>query len=97
MYRKNSLDHSMRDAPWWCNSKTPKELSFRSVVFSREETAVSLPAANRFLADESGFGMTKGWFCYLNYPIGTTIDRFCHSRPTSVFAPHKLQWFSSRS
>jgi Domain of unknown function (DUF305) len=36
----------------------PKELSFRSAALSREESAASLPAASRFLADEPGFGMT---------------------------------------
>jgi hypothetical protein len=36
----------------------PKELSFRSAASSREESAVSLPAASRFLADKPGFGMT---------------------------------------
>jgi hypothetical protein len=35
------------------------QLSFRSATLSREECAVSLPAANRFLADRTGFGMTR--------------------------------------
>jgi hypothetical protein len=39
----------------------PKELSFRSAALSREESAVSLPVANRFLADKTGFGMTRIW------------------------------------
>jgi hypothetical protein len=38
---------------------TLKGLSFRSAEFSREESAVSLPAVSRFLADKSGFGMTR--------------------------------------
>jgi hypothetical protein len=38
----------------------PKGLSFRSAVLSREESAASLPAVSRFLADNAGFGMTKG-------------------------------------
>jgi hypothetical protein len=29
-------------------------------LFSREESAVSLPAASRFLADKPGVGMTSG-------------------------------------
>jgi hypothetical protein len=29
------------------------------VAFSREESAVALPAESRFLADKPGFGMTK--------------------------------------
>jgi hypothetical protein len=33
-------------------------LSFRSAPLSREESAFSLPAENRFLADKPGFGMT---------------------------------------
>jgi hypothetical protein len=37
-------------------------LSFRSAGLSREESAVSLPAASRFLADEAGFGMTRRVF-----------------------------------
>jgi hypothetical protein len=37
----------------------PKGLSFRSAVSSREESAVSLPAASRFLAGEPGLGMTR--------------------------------------
>jgi len=39
--------------------KNPKVLSFRSAALSREESAASLPAANRFLADKAGFGMTR--------------------------------------
>jgi hypothetical protein len=35
-----------------------KELSFRSAALPREESAVSLLAASRFLADTPGFGMT---------------------------------------
>jgi hypothetical protein len=35
-------------------------LSFRSAVLSREESAVFLLAASRFLADKPGFGMTRG-------------------------------------
>ncbi len=37
-----------------------KGLSFRSAVWSREESAVLLLAASRFLADKPGFGMTRG-------------------------------------
>jgi hypothetical protein len=35
-------------------------LSFRSAVLSREESAVLLLAASKFLADKPGFGMTTG-------------------------------------
>jgi hypothetical protein len=41
-------------------SEDSSGLSFRSAALSREESAGSLPAANRFLADKAGFGMTKG-------------------------------------
>jgi hypothetical protein len=34
-------------------------LSFRSAELSREESAASLPAGSRFLADTAGFGMTR--------------------------------------
>jgi hypothetical protein len=34
-------------------------MSFRSAALSREESAVSLLAASRFLADKAGFGMTR--------------------------------------
>jgi len=37
-------------------------LSFRSAGLSREESAVSLLAASRFLADKAGFGMTRKVF-----------------------------------
>ena len=62
MYRKIALDHNARDSSGGAILKVPKELSFRSAAFSREESAVSLPAANRFLADKSGFGMTRVGF-----------------------------------
>jgi hypothetical protein len=39
--------------------KIPQKLSFRSAALSREESAVSLPATSRFLADKPGFGMTR--------------------------------------
>src|SRR4029077_13456561 len=44
----------------WRNLEIPKELSFRSAALSREESAASLPAASRFLADRASFGMTRG-------------------------------------
>jgi hypothetical protein len=37
-------------------------LSFRSAGWWREESAVSLLAASRFLADKAGFGMTRTVF-----------------------------------
>jgi hypothetical protein len=43
--------------------KSPKDLSFRSAGLSREESAVSLPATTRFLADKTGFRMTRKYFC----------------------------------
>jgi hypothetical protein len=39
-----------------------QELSFRSAALSREESAVCLPAASRFLAGRTGCGMTRGSF-----------------------------------
>jgi hypothetical protein len=39
--------------------ENPKGLSFRSAALWREESAVSPPAASRFLADKAGFGMTR--------------------------------------
>ena len=39
--------------------ENPRGLSFRSAALSREESAVPLLAASRFLADKSGFGMTR--------------------------------------
>jgi hypothetical protein len=35
-------------------------VSFQSAALSREESAFSLLAASRFLADTPGFGMTRG-------------------------------------
>ena len=42
-----------------CSLKILIGLSFRSAALSREESAVSLLAASRFLADKAGFGMTR--------------------------------------
>jgi hypothetical protein len=39
--------------------KIPKGLSFRSAGLSREESAVSLLAGSRFLADEAGLRNDK--------------------------------------
>ena len=39
--------------------KPRHSLSFRSAALSREESATSLLAASRFLADGAGFGMTR--------------------------------------
>jgi hypothetical protein len=40
-----------------------RRLFISSAGLLREEAVVSLPAASRFLADKSGFGMTKSSFC----------------------------------
>jgi hypothetical protein len=59
---KGTLRYSMSlSAAGFCNSA---DSNSRIIVipkrgFSREESAVSLPAASRFLADEPGFEMTK--------------------------------------
>jgi hypothetical protein len=50
-------------------SENHKGLLFRSAALSREEAAVSLLAASRFLADRAGFGMTKG---------GVVLHQFQH-------------------
>jgi hypothetical protein len=42
--------------------KIPKGLSFRSAGLSREESALSLLAASRFLAHKAGFRMNKEVF-----------------------------------
>jgi hypothetical protein len=52
-----------------------KELSFRSAALSREESAASLAAANRFLADRAGFGMTKGGVVFAQAALLPTIFR----------------------
>jgi hypothetical protein len=50
-------------------------LSFRSAAFSREESAVSLLAASRFLADNAGFGMTRdGWPKLIRSPKISSVE-----------------------
>ncbi len=46
-------------AEGWCNLKTPKNCHSESRASSREESAATLPAQSRFLADRPGFGMTS--------------------------------------
>jgi hypothetical protein len=55
-----------------------KGLSFRSAALSREESAVFLLAASRFLADKPGFGMTRG---------GVFLRKLHHDPDSTRFSP----------
>jgi hypothetical protein len=53
---KPAMKHRFREL---CAFEVSEDLSFRSAALSREESAVPLPAASRFLTDSAGLGMTK--------------------------------------
>jgi hypothetical protein len=54
----------------------PQGLSFRSAAVAREESAVSLLAASRFLVDKAGFGMTMRVFLAQTAPpSGTGVTK----------------------